>query len=159
MPHSWDNSDVNTKSELPGASKADTWLVSIWVLCSWLSPPSHAHVELQKKNKENIFHLYLVPHLVTWGPKQIICASQITKDPTDLLLSLPSQGFRNRAQGAVLGNQTFWHLTVFQLFADMFYFLIKIPFLLCKSRYAKSLLWACTLSLYQMLPDIIWVPG
>lgn len=65
-------------------------------------PPSHVHVEFQKKIRKNAFDLYLVPHLVTWDPKQIICASQITEGPIDLPLSLPSQGFRDRFRGAVL---------------------------------------------------------
>lgn len=46
-----------------------------------------------------------MPHLVPWAPNQIICASQIPKDPPDLPLSLLSQGFRSRFQGAFVRNR------------------------------------------------------
>ena len=65
---------------------------------------------------------------------------------------------KNRSQKATqllpasLG--TFFPFLSLFFLSEMFHFLLTFPFLSCKSRHTKSLLWAWVLSLYQTLPDI-----
>lgn len=111
-----------------------------------------------RNDKENTLHLGL--HTATsrhLGPKSH-CASQITKPSWYQLPQLCFCPLCSK-EAEIDSKELFWEtdslpsLTVFQLFPNTHYFLIKVPFLPCTSSYAKSLLWAGALSLYQIPPD------
>lgn len=112
-----------------------------------------------RNNTANTLHLGL--HRATschLGPKSQ-CASQIPKPwwyqlQQLCLCPLCSKDTEMESKELFWETDSLPSLTVFQLFPDMPCFLIKVPFLPHTSSYAKSLLWACALSHYRILPDI-----